>query len=232
MPLSLARQAIDAFPTIRSVELGLGEPTLHPNFAEIVRYIHNKGLKVGMGTNGTMLPKHNKDFWQMFSWLSIGITRFIDNPFQEIPDYDWLPCRHSYILVLHQGTPSSWEQQLEKFRAKNAGYVSIRLDVDANSKTKARFEDEYPDAVKYQERLLPYKGICYWACLKPMVYPNGVIYPCCSAKHGDYYRDYRLGMVLNKFNLQPIWVDCARCGRTEELSMIHKFLNDPDPQFM
>jgi len=233
MSMNLIKATLEQFPTIKSIELGLGEPTLHSHFAEIVDLIHSKGIKLGMGTNGTNLKLFPEDLWRKFSWLSIGITRFIDNRYAETPDFEWLPCRHSFILVLHANTPpTTWQEKLAQFQQVNKEPVLIRLDMNARSGTIGRFKRECPEAVQYRERFVKFNGFCYMGSLKPMIYPDGNVYPCCLGKSGDYYRKYRLGSIFTKFTTTPIQVECDRCSHTLENETIHKFLNDPDPQFM
>ncbi|MGD2272698.1 MAG: radical SAM protein [Desulfobacterales bacterium] len=55
--------------------LGGGEPTLHKNFEEIVRYIKGKDLQLGIVTNGTRLGRVEKvsDVLTHKDWLRISI---------------------------------------------------------------------------------------------------------------------------------------------------------------
>ena len=55
--------------------LGGGEPMLHKDFEEIVRYIKNKNLQLGIVTNGTMLKRVEKvaDLLEEKDWLRISI---------------------------------------------------------------------------------------------------------------------------------------------------------------
>jgi MoaA/NifB/PqqE/SkfB family radical SAM enzyme len=50
---------------------GGGEPTLHPNLDEIIEYAYNKGLKMGICTNGSKLKKIKN--WHMISWVRLGM---------------------------------------------------------------------------------------------------------------------------------------------------------------
>lgn len=63
---------------IRDFRLTGGEPTIHPQFKEIVSWLFAKGIKVGIATNGTRLFNPNMvDMLPMFSrcWVSVyGLT--------------------------------------------------------------------------------------------------------------------------------------------------------------
>ena len=60
-----------------SVEFtGGGEPTLHPQFNEIVEYCHSIGLGVGLCTNGARLNKVEN--WDHFSWVRLGMYGFYE----------------------------------------------------------------------------------------------------------------------------------------------------------
>lgn len=54
---------------------GGGEPTLHPQFDEIVHYAKDLGYALGICTNGTKLTKH-KDLWQYFDYVRLGMYGF------------------------------------------------------------------------------------------------------------------------------------------------------------
>ncbi|HPG30596.1 MAG TPA: radical SAM protein, partial [bacterium] len=50
---------------------GGGEPTLHPDFCEIVEYIVKSGMSVGMITNGTNLNYGN--LIDKFEWIRVSL---------------------------------------------------------------------------------------------------------------------------------------------------------------
>jgi sulfatase maturation enzyme AslB (radical SAM superfamily) len=61
---------------LRSVILiGGGEPTIHKNFEEIVRFIRGRGIQIGIVTNGSRLDKVAKvaDVFEDGDWLRISI---------------------------------------------------------------------------------------------------------------------------------------------------------------
>jgi hypothetical protein len=221
--------ALDMFPNIKSIELGIGEPTLHPLFHEFVNAIHTRGIKLGMGTNGTNLKPSCT--WRKFSWISIGITHYIDSG--DVKSFKWLECRPSFIMVLHKNTPKNWKARLANFIGVNPGInYTVRLDMYADEETSKRFKKEYKESLYYQDRIKPYTGMCYMHCLKPMVYHTGEIYPCCSGLNHSYNLKYPIGNVHGYLTGIPIEVACDECTKTEEMELIHKFLNDKDREFI
>jgi MoaA/NifB/PqqE/SkfB family radical SAM enzyme len=68
------KSAIDQFHALGVTGMeftGGGEPTLHPNLDEIIEYAYNKGLKMGICTNGSKLKKIKN--WHMMSWVRLGM---------------------------------------------------------------------------------------------------------------------------------------------------------------
>ena len=54
------KSAIDQFVALGATGMeftGGGEPTLHPKLDEVIEYAYNKGLKIGICTNGSRLKK-------------------------------------------------------------------------------------------------------------------------------------------------------------------------------
>lgn len=77
------KKAIDAFVELGTTGMeftGGGEPTLHPKFDEAVNYAYEKGLKIGVCTNGTMITKWDKKggVWDKLSWIRLGMYGFTE----------------------------------------------------------------------------------------------------------------------------------------------------------
>lgn len=60
---------------VKSVVLmGSGENMLHKNFYDIIRYIKNSGLDIGMATNGILIESnHMKDLLECITWIRISL---------------------------------------------------------------------------------------------------------------------------------------------------------------
>lgn len=66
--------------------IGGGEPTLHPQFGEIVRYIKNKKLQIGVVTNGSRLEKIEGIVGKLGEkdWIRISIDAASEGVFKDL----------------------------------------------------------------------------------------------------------------------------------------------------
>jgi hypothetical protein len=77
------KKAIDSFVELGTTGMELtggGEPTLHPDFGRVVNYAYEKGLKIGVVTNGTQITKwHEKgNVWDKLQWIRLGMYGFYE----------------------------------------------------------------------------------------------------------------------------------------------------------
>lgn len=66
------------------INLGGGEPLLHPNLFDFVKYATSKGLQCTMNTNGYLLDKEKAQMIKQVGFRSVGIS--IDSPDEEKHD--------------------------------------------------------------------------------------------------------------------------------------------------
>ncbi len=71
---------------------GGGEPTLHPQFNDIVEFCYKLGLAVGLCTNGARLGKVEN--WEHFSWVRLGMYGFYEGY-----EYDLQPLREKGVEI-------------------------------------------------------------------------------------------------------------------------------------
>ena len=75
---------LQAHGLLSVILIGGGEPTLHKNFDEIVRYVKRKGLQIGIVTNGSRLEKVEGvvDVLQEKDWIRISIDAADERTFK------------------------------------------------------------------------------------------------------------------------------------------------------
>ena len=113
---------------------GGGEPTLHPDFQEIVQYAHSLGFKLGICTNGVILgkKKFNKEIVKLFSWVRLGMYGFYEN--------------YTYDLSVFEGTDTKisaayvWDEAIETSSNPNITGLWTVLPVLNKKKLSTNFQ--------------------------------------------------------------------------------------------
>lgn len=73
---TLFRRLVDDLPELDDLTLqGLGEPLLHPRLLELVRYTHERGIRVGFNSNATLLSRSmsEKLVRAGLDWLHVSV---------------------------------------------------------------------------------------------------------------------------------------------------------------
>jgi radical SAM protein with 4Fe4S-binding SPASM domain len=76
LPIKTLKKLIDSLSAngLKSIVLsGGGEPTLYPNFSELVSYIHSKKLKLGIITNGLYNSKDIENSLKLATWIKFSL---------------------------------------------------------------------------------------------------------------------------------------------------------------
>lgn len=96
----------------RSINITGGEPLLHPKWREIIRYCHEKGIKVKMSTNGLLLDV-NDDILQFLYRLCIPLdnaTSVTDKSMMRTPEQvssaikiinQYIEGNYNYVLTVN-----------------------------------------------------------------------------------------------------------------------------------
>lgn len=133
LTLDQMKKAIDSFVELGTTGMELtggGEPTLHPDFGKVVNYAYEKGLKVGVVTNGTMISKWHKvgGVWDKLSWIRLGMYGFTEGyeyDIEALRQYPNLEIGAAYIWDLAHETSQNpnilgnWSETKGKKVSKN-----------------------------------------------------------------------------------------------------------------
>ena len=133
LPTEKAKQALDSFRKIgvTGIEFtGGGEPTLHPDFCEIIKHAHDLGFALGMNTNGKILGKNkkiNKDIMKLFSWVRLGMYGFYEGYEYDLSVFEGSDTTVSACYVWDEAVETSanpnitgdWSDQNKKKLSKN-----------------------------------------------------------------------------------------------------------------
>ncbi len=144
---------------------GGGEPTIHPDFCQIVAYAMGKGLETALITNGNMMLENNqRALAKRMTWLRISIDAAHQEHYMEergVGRGAWdrmvegatLLCREATeenpSLVIGSGfvvTPRNYDQIYEAARLyKNIGFHNMRIGLMFNPEEERPFVEIWPE---------------------------------------------------------------------------------------
>lgn len=143
------KSAIDSFVELGATGMELtggGEPTLHPDFGKVINYAHEKGLKIGVVTNGTTIKKWHEvgGVWDKLQWIRLGMYGFYEGY-----NYDINILRLYPNLVI--GAAYIWDENYE-----NSDNPNITGDwIETKSKkisTKRQTPEHFDKMIEFVER--------------------------------------------------------------------------------
>ena len=208
-------QLIDAMAELglRSVEItGGGEPTLYTHFETLASHVVNRGLKLGMITNGTRLYKIDPFVLNKFDWIRISMNTLDMVEQIEIPEIRGV-MGFSYVWN-DQTTLKDFEKvqaYVDRYRPK---YVRVLPDCQTtpdiqkkNNVWLSRLVGLIGPPYFFHEKEFKQVRSCYWCYFKPFLYYDGYVYPCNSVVHNTaadraFTPDYRwchMSDLLDKY---------------------------------
>lgn len=188
---------------------GGGEPTLHPDFSEILRVVSSKGIAIGLLTNGSTLNEQYKDFIDNCSYIRISLDSIKLNTYLKMHGSSDLfkvingieeavkyrneiksKCRIGIKTIL--GTDNLLEKpNIEKLgKSLGVDYVQFKA-----------IRSGIGEICGYDKSKL--EGKCWLSPLHTMIDPLGDVYICC---YYQYRKDkHRIGNIF-KDKFKDIWL--------------------------
>ncbi len=220
---------------LKSVVLsGGGDPTLYGKINELIKYLYNSRLQIGMITNGIMLKKLYKDTITRLSWIRISVNTLDYMNKITIPQlhpttvlgfsYIWnkMTCSGTIELIL--------EHIKEQSKTPNPiQYVRMACDCNLPSDELAAANLALAETVArlgplffHQHKNHQSPKQCHLGKLHPVFYTDGNIYPCDSlvlnspADDKRFHQDYAMcrWTDIGKLYSGPMegsLVDTSRC---------------------
>lgn len=169
---------------------GGGSPLMHPNLNEVIRYAEDKGIEVGLTTNGILLNRFEKH--PNLTWARISssddrkpVYKRIEKAVKVNPQTDW-----AFAHVVTKNPRYDRIKELVEFANEHKfSHVKIHPDLFniaqvPMEEVKNYLKNTDTSRVVYQDRDNITKGTknCYISLLKPMVSPEGV-FACCGSQY-------------------------------------------------
>lgn len=108
------------------ITLSGGEPLLHPQFFEIAQYIRDKGLELGLFTNGTLITRNVAKTLRDLSFLKVTVS--VDSLTPDVHDY-------------FRGRKGAWKKTMEGINHLKAEGMPIKPAVALSKFNKAEIVD-------------------------------------------------------------------------------------------
>ena len=196
---------------------GGGEPLLYPHLTQLIKKLDTADIKMGLVTNGVLLPKQDAGILNKLTWCRISqgdareqwstsFYKSLKTIIKEAPGVDWA---FSYVVSNKPNIPRI--KELLAF-ADEQGFTHVRLVADLLCTDQIPMEslqhaltltvEKMATPVIFQDRKQPEKGancrVCY---LRPVITPNMRVYACCGAQYAletptkDFPSELCLGKV-------------------------------------
>lgn len=204
---------------------GLGEPLLHPEIAEMVRYAKDKQMAetVRIITNASLLTPAMSDklIAAGLDHLKISIQGLTDDMYTKVGGvtipvstivenirYFYAHKKHTVVNVKIVADAFESERDEERFYAMfgdicdtiNIEHISPYQDVDYTGVTPK-------EHISQTGTLKGKNKICQMPFYFMSVYPDGEIIPCCLLSF-EKYKKFTLGNV-KETNISSIWTSCS-----------------------
>jgi len=251
------RKAIELFISvgIKTIEFsGGGEPTLYPQFNELVKECHERKLKLGLITNGLKLEDLPIATLTRFDWIRISMVALDYQEKIDLPDNfpDNVTIGMSYVVGQkeYQGKRTHWESdylQLMKIAEYagryNAEFVRIVPECFSDEHEMTLLHEYHQNVCNaagtpfmFQPKRLSQAKCCYMDSVKPWADVDGYIYPCNSISllsdaHRYFHPKYRLchwteieDYYKNRGNKSLNITTCDRCAFTKNNEIVEQLL--------
>lgn len=231
---------------ILAYDTGGGEPTIHPQWDEIVSRLRLFNLKFGLITNGIDLEDRNLE---IFDWIRISVNfpAFDRLMQQRLPEFSIKPNCTIGLSLIYTGLNKQFSisQLLHMAQLYDASYIRVLPDCLPENLREAHMEidrwiqnhQEYNTSIFLHQ--LKYHGTpitdyCPQAYFRPYLseIDGGTIFPCDSVvlnnPSGKFEKKYAIcktdkigdfldGKIKQKFNPNK---DCKGCVFTENVNML------------
>jgi organic radical activating enzyme len=175
---------------------GGGEPLVYTKFTELIHFLFDKKINIGMSTNGLLLPRYDAELFNKFTWIRISITnKSRDNgcmsaiePYVINTQCDW-----AFSFVCSNDIEKDYDVLFDFIQKYNNEVTHFRIvnDLFALDDRVMKLKEKIyssvlpTDKLIFQERTHYTTGMkeCRIAMIKPVITAEGEIHNCCGAQY-------------------------------------------------
>lgn len=195
---------------LRAVILtGGGEPTLYPQFNELVRWLKEKqNLSVALITNGTKTDLVDNSVWDMFSWVRISLNFF--EHYQEKIKFPKLQNGVLGASMVYTEQTLAEIKSLSKFVPQHVTYVRVlpncllsqELLLKQHEKLELLLHELNDSRFFHQFKIhsAPCSEICHQSYFRPYLseVDGGTVFPCDSLVLNDEQKHFGSSYAICK----------------------------------
>lgn len=177
---------------------GGGEPTLHPELPRLIGNMARLGYKIGLVTNGMIIPEALIDVGESITWMRVSSA----NP-SIGPVANRAACAAYAFPTTDLGISYTVTADLDMDDARQAAEVAR----DTNNITHVRFVHDLTDVeasdpclkeaetelggispkliFQHRDEWVRGQTPCHLSLLKPLIGADGYVYPCCGVQYAE-----------------------------------------------
>lgn len=171
---------------------GGGEPLLYPQINELINYLTDNGLEIGLITNGTVFRKLTPACINAFTWIRISVNALdyvddIDVP-STIPPNTTLGFSYIWGDYTTEESLQRIQRKIKEIRS-NHDITYVRLLPDCNLETSElerahgklrELAEKLGEPFFHQYKIHEMPEECHLGRVHPVLYTDRKIYPCDS----------------------------------------------------
>ena len=171
---------------------GGGEPTLYPDFNELMEWLAHMGIEVGLITNGTRTYLVHPDVWGMFAWVRVSLNVFsgwmggITLP-RGVSSSCTVGCSFIWSEDMHDSVFSDVSWMATKLGAEYVRFLpDCTLPPDELAEAHTILEEKLKKLAdprffhQWKVHRTPKAEVCHQSFFRPYLCETGIVYPCDS----------------------------------------------------
>jgi organic radical activating enzyme len=236
------------FNTIQSVTIsGGGEPLLYSKIKELIDFLHDKNIKIGLVTNGYLFENLDFDSIKKLTWCRISLSDKSNEKLINIlsPYIDGINIDWAFSFVVEKDFVGSIQAINKFYNRFEARITHMRIVGDIlNDSCIDSIKDFFHDRKEYLKLIIQTRQNyshgaknCYLAIIKPVIQADGNISTCCASQYAlmDNKRDCsKLLNLGNIDNLDELFIGnyfntnniCKKCYYDSYNNFIASFFKD------
>ncbi len=188
--------------------IGGGEPLMYPQIGDIFKYVYNKGIKIGITTNGFLIDKYLTEIADYSQWTRVSMDAATEEMYKKVR-----PCKDNtaYKRVLENC------RKLVEIKKGVLGFSFLIIDSESYSNVHEIYSAAY---------LAKQIGFDYFE-VKPMVDKNHFLFHYSDYVLNSIFEQLDRALQLNDSTFEVIYPDSLFQYKRETLVQMKDYTECP-----